>query len=419
MSLNPDEFLGVIKSVTKEWTKQRKAEERNCRARYSRQYVYSDRVDFTEVAHEILPPGYEHASGNGRYSVSKRQFFYACRDQFLNRTGRELEFGYFAGTLLVQYMNRHPETERWKVTADPRGTLTIPNAGHGVQIPVGTIAIDGHLREAGKTCNPFDDLYDAVLPVGWPSLAGGQRYRGVLYIEKEGFEPLLKEARIAERFDLAILSCKGQSVVAARRFVDEVCRVGGGARLGVVHDFDKAGFEISQRLTTISQWAEDNDRVTYRFRNEIDVTDLGLRLTDIHKYGLESRAETCKFDGRFAADSIATEEEKEFLQSDRRVELNAFTSPEFVAWLEEVLTRWLGKERLIPGDDVLAKAYRKALAVAQINKAVKEAREGAIEKAEGAPVPDGLRKKLKRGMKKTGEAWDRALYELVRDGQKE
>ncbi len=91
--------------------------------------------------------------------------------------------------------------------------------------------------------------FDLELPTEWPSLRHGQRYQAVLYIEKEGFEPLLAEAGIAERFDLAILSCKGQSVVAARRFVDEVCGIGGGVPLLVVHDFDKYGFEISQRLT--------------------------------------------------------------------------------------------------------------------------------------------------------------------------
>ena len=56
----------------------------------------------------------------------------------------------------------------------------------------------------------------ASLSASWPSLPAGQRYQAVLYIEKEGFEPLLEEAKIAERFDVAILSCKGQSVVAAR-----------------------------------------------------------------------------------------------------------------------------------------------------------------------------------------------------------
>ena len=49
-----DAILKVTKDVTKEWTKQRKAEERGSRNRYSRAYVYSDRVNFTEVVDELL-----------------------------------------------------------------------------------------------------------------------------------------------------------------------------------------------------------------------------------------------------------------------------------------------------------------------------------------------------------------------------
>ncbi len=230
----------------------------------------------------------------------------------------------------------------------------------------------------------------------------------MLYIEKEGFEPLLQEARIAERFDLAVLSCKGQSVVAARKFVDQVCRKDGGVPLYVAHDMDKAGFEISQRLTTVSDWAEDCDRVTYRFQNEVNVTDLGLRLPDARRYGL--KGEACKFHGRFAADSICTEEEKAYLRSGRRIELNEFTAPQFVEWLVSKLTEHL-PQRLIPSDDVLEDAYRRALAVARINKAIEDVRDQAIEDARQAPIPPTLRRKLQKTMK--DNPWDVALYHLA------
>lgn len=410
MTITAKDIIGVTKAVTKEWTKQRKAEDGGRRSRNSRAYVYSDRVYLTDVAAAILPGAHAHASGNGRFTVSRRQLYYACREEFRQRTERELDYAYFANTLLVQYMNRHPETDSWKVTADPRGTLTIPNAGYKVRVPCGTIQIDDHLREAGRAITRFD--INAKINVEWPSLAAGQRYQAVVYIEKEGFEPLLKEARISERFDVAILSCKGQSVVAARRFVDEVCYVEGGVPLFVVHDLDKAGFEISQRLTTVSDWAEAKDRVTYRFRNKIDVTDLGLRLTDVEQYGLQSEA--CEFKGQFAYDSIATVEEKEFLRSGKRVELNAFTSPQFIEWIEAKLAEHL-PGRLIPADDVLANAYRRALAVAKINSVIEDALEDAIENAKAATVPENLRRKLVKSMEESPEtAWDEALYRLAK-----
>jgi hypothetical protein len=413
MSITADDILGLAKSVTSQWTKQRKAEERGRRSRWSPDYVYSDRVYFTDVAKKILLPAYQHASGNGRYSVSKRQFFYACREAFKNQTGRELEYNYFAGTLLVQFLNRNPEeTAKWKVTADARGTLTIPNCNHEVRIPCGTLQIEGHLLlEQGASPDPFD--IDATLDIEWPSHKAGERYQAVLYLEKEGFEPLLKEAKIAERFDLAILSCKGMSVVAGRKFVDEVCRVDGGVPLFVVHDFDKSGFEIAQRLTSVSDWALENDRVAYEFQNEISFTDLGLRLSDVNAYGLVG--ERCKFSGHFAFDSICTPPEKEFLRSGKRVELNEFTSPQFVEWLEKKLRQHLPK-RLIPkDDDILTDAYRRAHVVARINKLTEEEMDDIVEQAKEAKVPKSLRRQLRAKLNEESEAWDRVLYDLVRN----
>jgi hypothetical protein len=190
---------------------------------------------------------------------------------------------------------------------------------------------------------------------------------------------------------------------------------GGGARLGVIHDFDKSGFEIAQRLTSVSDWAEENDRVAYEFENEIDVTDLGLTLADVRKYGLEARAERCRFEGHFASDPLATREEQEYLRSGRRVELNAFSSPEFIAWLEEKLTGWLGQERFIPDDETLEQAFRRARAAARVNRAVEKAVEKAVEEAEAGAVPENLRKKLRAVQKRSPQAWDHALYELACD----
>ena len=140
MTISANDIIAVTQSVTKEWAKQRKAEERSLRFRSSRKHLYSKRVYFTEIADEILPAGYARASGDGRYTVDNRQFYYACREQFRAATGREIDANYFSQTLLVRYMNQHPrETEHWKITASPRGTLTIPNTGHDLRIPCGTL----------------------------------------------------------------------------------------------------------------------------------------------------------------------------------------------------------------------------------------------------------------------------------------
>ena len=403
--MSADDIFAITQKVTKEWTKQRKAEERGRRSRASRVYVYSDRVTFTEVMNEILPDAYAHASGGGSYSVAKRQLYYACREEFKNKTGRELEYGYFAGTLLAQFLNRHSNLN-WKITADPRGTLWIPNGAKEVRVPIGTLDIEAHLGKANRRVDPY--AVNPELDNEWPSLRPHERYQGVLYIEKEGFQPLLEEAKIAEKYDLAIMSCKGQSTVAGRVFIDQTCGRY-GIPLFVVHDCDKAGFEISQRLTKVSDWAEEQDRVSYRFQYSISAIDLGLRLEDAEEYELQSEA--CEFRGHFASDSICTDEEKEFLNGGDRYELNAFTSPQFIEWLEAKLDEHL--ERLVPGQEVLEAAFRRAWIVARLNKAIEDTRDGATKEAKKLPIPKYLKRDIEKRMEEEEISWDEAVYDEV------
>lgn len=97
--------------------------------------------------------------------------------------------------------------------------------------------------------------------------------------------------------------------------------------------------------------------------NDIEFVDLGLRLPDVEQWNLE--AESVHFKGDFGPDTIATPEEQEFLRGNQRVELNAFTSPDFIRWIEWKLEEQ-GIKKVIPDDDTPEKAYRRAYQIAAI-----------------------------------------------------
>lgn len=404
-----DDLARCLSSVTKKHTKQRKAEERSSRAIHNRGYVYSNRINCTDVAGIILPKAYQHASGGGQYPVAKRQLYYAAREEFRKATGREITYPRFAA-LVVKFMNERPSlTAAWRVTADPRGTLLIPNTFAETRIPCGTFDIDEHLDTA---CGEdFANQTAQLVPEQWPSVAAGQRYRAVLYIEKEGFEPLMRHARIAERFEVAVLSCKGHSVVAARKFVDTVCRANGGVPLFVVHDLDVFGFCIGARLTSTSLEAEEQNRVAYTFTNDINSTDLGLRLADARKYGLVD--ERCKPPERIPGDLGCTDDEEAFLMSGRRVELNAFTAPQFIEWIESKLRANGITERMVPDAEVLEQAYRRAIVTARTNAAVQEIHARAVEEAELATLPANLARRIRKVMAEHDLPWDIAMHRVV------
>jgi DNA topoisomerase VI subunit A len=410
--MKSETIISAICSVTKKWEKQRKAELRNSRTRERRRTMGEGQVAFTEVAHLILPAAYKHASGNSDRPVHNRQLYYAARESFLEMTGKEIDANYFTQTLVRKYVNQHQPD--WNLVADPRGNFTIPNSSNEVRIPCGTLQVDRYLEERlTKDCQAVDPY-----PVQWPSLEEHARFKAVLYIEKEGFEPLLDEAKIAERFDLAIIGCKGQSVAAARKLVDHVCRVNGGVPLFIVHDFDKSGFEIAECLTEISDWAVDNDRVAYQFENEINFVDFGLRLDDAKKYNLNSERVKKKV---MIKSSYVTDEERAFLESGRRIELNAFTAPQFIEWLESKLVEQLGKKRLVPDDQTLAKAYQRATLIARINSAIEQLQK---EFSDVDCEVEQLRRLVCDQMSKPvyddGETtWDRALYQIAKQHDEE
>lgn len=403
----------AVKAATKKWTKQRKAEERSAKASLNRCGMYSSRIAFTDVAKRVLQEAYQHASGGLEYPVSRRQLYYASRDDFQTRTGRQIAYGTF-NSLLTAFCNRHPSVVKdWRLTADPRGTLLVPNTYAETRVPCGTLQIDAHLDRAAADVDIFDE--PDGMPSQWPSLAGGQRFQGVLYIEKEGFEPLLKQARIAERYDLAVLSCKGQSVTAARKFVDETCAAGRGVPLLIAHDCDIYGFSIAARLTSVSDRASWDDRVAeriaYHFQNDIDYHDLGLRWADAKKYRLVT--ESCKRVRQVPEEYGCTAGELELFASGQRVELNAFSAPQFLEWLEAGIRAAGITERLVPDNKVLRQAYRRAVIAARVNAAMRVAYEAAVEGAADIEVPDDLRAQVMQETSSGGQAWDVAVYEIA------
>ena len=177
---------------------------------------------------------------------------------------KELRYGYFSQTLVPDYIEEKGVS--WNVVYDARGHLEEPHTNR--RIGVGTIEIGNYLYAAKEPEIVPAEFSDANVDIIGPS----GNLSGILFCEKEGFNPLFKAVNLANRYDLMIISTKGVSVTAARRLIDEVCG-GHDLPLFTLHDFDVAGFLI---LGTLNR----NTR-RYQFCNRITPVDLGLRLGDI------------------------------------------------------------------------------------------------------------------------------------------
>jgi hypothetical protein len=234
----------------------------------------------------------------------------------------------------------------------------------------------------------------------------------VLYIEKEGFLPLLERAHFAERYDLSIMSSKGMGTVAARTLIEGLSK---WATIFVLHDFDKAGFSIAGTLT--------RDTRRYEFTRDADVIDLGLRLADVEEWELQSESVQYKSDPTYnLEENGATAEEIAFLyrgfRHGQRVELNAFTSDQFVEWLDSKLAEQ-GVKKVIPDEETLEQAYRRVAAIHRYQRIIDDAGEEVSAYAKDLTVAKGLRAKLARRLAKApASSWDQVLSVLASEQER-
>jgi hypothetical protein len=208
------------------------------------------------------------------------------------------------------------------------------------------------------------------------------------------------------------MSTKGMSVVAARKLADEMCYKY-DIPLLLLHDFDKAGFSIAGTL--------QRDTRRYEFQNAITTVDLGLSLADVQAMSLESEHQFHRKGSRESLianlrENGASQAEIDFMFADfnrmrstRRVELNAMTSPQFVAFLEHKLKE-AGITKIIPESEILEKVYVGLDRGRRLQKVLNEIKFNDKD----VTIPKDLQQRVAKHLKKVSTLrWDAALAEIV------
>lgn len=413
-----DKIKSALLSVTKDFTTaKRQSDKQN---RISQQQLTELRratrpiqVTIKEASYWAMENAYNMASGNGKYPANARQVMYAARPLVLATTGGRCwqNSSTFTQQYLPDFIEEHPDlTASWDVVFDARGRLVEPHTGDRTDL--GTLEVRRYVK---AWTEDVDDDLSVELKHDVDTKGPGNRYKFALFVEKEGFYPLLEQAQIANRYDLAIMSTKGMSVTAARSLVDKLSQQ--GVTILVARDFDKAGFSIVYTLCHSTR--------RYYFARRPKVIDIGLRLSDVQDMGLQSeRVEyRCDVSPRDnLVDCGATEEEAAYLVLGKsggawvgdRVELNAMTSAQFIEWLERKMEEH-GVKKLVPDMETLTVAYRRAYRRAIVQQAIDD----ALEEAEDADttIPDGLAKLIEKRIEGTAKSWDTAVFELLQENR--
>jgi hypothetical protein len=179
-------------------------------------------VSIREAAWRVMEAAFMQASANGVLPANARQIMYAARPKIAQLADRDLggTFDkYFTQTLLPDYVAEKQPAWESKVVFDARGHFAEPHTG--TAIGLGTL--EGREYLAGIRSHSVNGLEFDVREDRYPTRGPKNRFGTILFLEKEGFGPLLEAVNLEARYDLAIMSTKGMSVTASRELVQELC----------------------------------------------------------------------------------------------------------------------------------------------------------------------------------------------------
>ena len=159
------------------------------------------------------------------------------------------------------------------------------------------------------------------------------------------------------------------------------------------------------------------DSRRYTFRNKLPVIDIGLRLEDVAAMDLQSEPVRVGGDWNARARTLrrhrATRDEIEVLRN-RRVELNAMTSPQMIEFIESKLDGH-GVKKIIPPRAVLEEHARHLLEERFAKEALEPLLAEIRERAKKENLPADLAERVDVELEKEPHLpWDAAVANVVR-----
>jgi hypothetical protein len=300
----------------------------------------------TEAAFTVMEEAWSQATNDGADIVAAKTLFYVARPLMQKLTDRPITATYFTQHLLPLY-----ERERRPLPGlyyEPRGTLYEPHGGEAV--PLGT-------REVERYSIP-----------AWT-------YDKLLFVEKQGRWPELKRSVIGERFDMAIISGAGFATVAARTLLE---RAEADCTIFVLHDADPNGYGIADTVARETARMPDH---------RVEVIDLGLTLDTALALGLGT--ETFSRKSALPARLDLGETEQRMWKSDQkasknrpvtceRVELNAMTYQQLIAYIEDGLAKAGVTAKVVPDAATIAAVVRDHIR-SSVSLRLKDAMENLVD----------------------------------------
>lgn len=276
---------------------------------------------------------YNEATDDGAIPLEMRQFFYVMRPpleaegkrrgyEYASNAyvGRETKFKLRYGTFDENVSKFEEEVlgERL-IHRDGRGFFVEPRSNDRVELDTVTI------RDYEPT----------------------EQYGDVLFVEKSGFDEVLRQTGILDRYDIGLINGKGWNTIAGQDLIEKIQLNNPESRLFTLTDMDIAGVGIAAAAKDTDTISEISDM------DELNTIRLGVTMDDIEQYDLSIEEEP-----DYKAKQLSALETRwengdidrktyEFLVDDNRVEINAIPPNVLSDYLEAKFEEY-GVEKMVP-----------------------------------------------------------------------
>ena len=275
----------------------------------------------TELMKRHFWEGYDLASGG--YLTTVRQIFYSVRNIINLKYGRELSQSDYNGTftqkIVTMMINEHPEYEN-KILFDRRGYFYNPL--DDTELPLGTEDVVKFTNK--QVLNRI--IKDSVLKYSIPD---NLKFNHVLFVEKGGFNIILKQSGLLDELNLGIMSTAGFGTRACKRLIKYFLE--NNIKVYALTDCDIAGYLMADKFR----------RGSDTFKESLDIERIGLTVEDVDRLNKRDTAEEVSYRRGYTHSlDILTKKEFNFLVIDqyrsefKRVELNNLTTPELIDFIK-------------------------------------------------------------------------------------
>lgn len=314
------DISGIGKKLCEELTRAISKEQRQYRETTERKPTKRSLI------REHLPQAFLLASSNGKYCITARQLYYKVRElSGIEETATT--YADYTQNILTEWLEQNPDAED-KIYFSDRGNFYIGSDQNGL----GTGSVRSVINADGLSVNQFrtyGGLTDQIYL--HPEFDIRYQYDKCLYIEKTGFDGVFKAEGIAEKYHMIIVSGQGFGTRAAKTLLHYLQSQ--GLQIYCMHDLDYSGINI------INSLREPNEK----FPEPITITDIGVTLEDVARYGITPELVTIdRRDYEKIDQSRYTPAQRAFFFRSgylQRVELNAFTTAQILEIIDRKLSQ--------------------------------------------------------------------------------